>query len=296
MQKLKLLNRIKEIYESGQNVIQYLKEVNQSNKNSIEDILISYDFQAGTYSRGAVKNIEFRKAYGKAVADIINSLGTFKSVLEAGVGEATTLSFVVPNIEPAPKKVFGFDISWSRIKYGNEFLKYRNITNAQLCTADLFHAPFMDSSIDVVYTSHSIEPNGGREEEAIKELLRITKKYLILLEPAYELASPEAQARMLQHGYVTNLYAAAQKLGCEILDYRLFPLTPNPLNPTGIMIIKKDQVNEKNASFACPITKTELELINNVYFSKESLLAYPVVVDIPCLLPQNAIIATHFLK
>jgi len=34
---------------------------------------------------------------------------------------------------------------------------------------------------------------------------------------------------------------------------------------------------------------------NNAFFSKESLLAYPVIEEIPCLLPQNAIVATKFL-
>ncbi|MEZ4935382.1 MAG: hypothetical protein R2788_25015 [Saprospiraceae bacterium] len=55
MQKLKLLNRIKENFESGQNVIQYLKEVNVISKQR-EDILISYDFQAGIYSRSCQKH------------------------------------------------------------------------------------------------------------------------------------------------------------------------------------------------------------------------------------------------
>jgi ubiquinone/menaquinone biosynthesis C-methylase UbiE len=34
---------------------------------------------------------------------------------------------------------------------------------ADLVVADLFHIPFADNSVDVVYTSHSLEPNGGRE-------------------------------------------------------------------------------------------------------------------------------------
>ncbi len=298
MEKLALLKRIKEIYDTGGNIIQHLKGMSHSNNNSIEDILISYDFQAGTYSKGALERIAFRKSYGEAVAKVINGLGKFESVLEVGVGEATTLAFVTPELSPMPKKIFGFDISWSRIKYANEFLEKRGLANnnvIQLFTGDLFNAPLMDSSIDVVYTSHSLEPNGGREEEALRELLRITKKYLVLLEPAYELANQEAKERMLKHGYVTNLYESAQKLGCNILEYRLFPLSSNPANPTGLMIIRKNPLNGTGPDLSCPATKTPLELINGAYFSKESLLAYPVIGGIPCLLPQNAIVATHFM-
>ena len=43
------------------------------------------------------------------------------------------------------------------------------------------------------------------------------------------------------------------------------------------------------------ITKLPLSLTNKHQFCKESLLVYPVINDIPCLLPENAIIATHFL-
>ena len=53
-----------------------------------------------------------------------------------------------------------------------------------------------DKSVDVVYTAHSLEPNGGRELEAVKELLRITSKRLILIEPSYELADKECKIRM----------------------------------------------------------------------------------------------------
>jgi uncharacterized protein YbaR (Trm112 family) len=45
----------------------------------------------------------------------------------------------------------------------------------------------------------------------------------------------------------------------------------------------------------CPITKTDLIKMNDAYYSKESLLAYPIINGTPCLLPNNAIIATHFL-
>ncbi len=37
------------------------------------------------------------------------------------------------------------------------------------------------------------------------------------------------------------------------------------------------------------------EKIRDNYFSKESLLLYPIIEGIPCLLPENAIIATHYL-
>jgi hypothetical protein len=49
MEKLKELNKIKKLYENGGNIIQYLKSMDNNSMNSLEDILISYDFQAGSY-------------------------------------------------------------------------------------------------------------------------------------------------------------------------------------------------------------------------------------------------------
>ncbi|HEY0109663.1 MAG TPA: hypothetical protein VGB67_08560, partial [Fibrella sp.] len=46
---------------------------------------------------------------------------------------------------------------------------------------------------------------------------------------------------------------------------------------------------------ACPHTKARLTAFDDSLFAEESLLAYPKIKSIPCLLPQNALLATHFL-
>ena len=55
----------------------------------------------------------------------------------------------------------------------------------------------------------------------VTECLRVARKAVVLVEPIYELASTEAQARMRHHGYVRRLREAAEALDCEIEDYRL---------------------------------------------------------------------------
>jgi uncharacterized protein YbaR (Trm112 family) len=130
----------------------------------------------------------------------------------------------------------------------------------------------------------------------LEELFRITNKYLILLEPSYEFASDEGKKRMESHGYVKHLYTVAKNLGYKIIEHRLFDLSMNPLNPTGLMIIEKNKDSSNSIEpLACPITQTDLVKYENEYFSPMSLLAYPIIGNIPCLLPQNAIIASHFM-
>jgi ubiquinone/menaquinone biosynthesis C-methylase UbiE/uncharacterized protein YbaR (Trm112 family) len=297
MEKIKDLGVIKEIYQQGENIIQYLKRMNQEQHNSPETILISYDFQAGSYIDNFKKNKDFIERYCAAIADVIKKyISKFESIIEVGVGEATTLASVLKAMKNKPKYSYGFDISWSRIKYARSFIKSQAIDNNFLFVGDLFNIPIKDNSIDVVYTSHSMEPNGGREKEAITELYRIAKQYVILLEPCYELAGDEARNRMRTHGYITNLQQVILELKYNVLEFRLFDLYANPLNPTGLTVIKKNDHDDSKTEnpLACPVTKTDLILDKGSYFSKESLLAYPVIDEIPCLLPGNAIVATHY--
>ncbi len=296
MKKMSILNRIKDLYDRNENIMKYLRSLDASTVNSIEDIAISYDFQAGAYTESYQKDPSVRNEIGYYLAKLIQSLGHCSSLLEAGVGEATTLGPTIKQLTTIPDKCYGFDISWSRIKYARKFLLNEiHLTDAELFVGDLFRTPLKDNSIDIVYTNHSIEPNGGKEREALEELYRITNKYLILLEPSYEFANEQARNRMIEHGYITQLYSAAKELGYDIAEHRLFDVVSNPLNPTGLLIIEKKEHDKIADPLCCPITKTDLIRKNNALFSPESLLAYPIIDQIPCLMQQHAIVATKFL-
>lgn len=297
MEKLKLINSIKLLYQNGGNIIQYLRDIDKRNFNKIEDILISYDFQAGSYVKNFYSNKDFQEKYAKTIGSTINRLGSFNSIMEAGVGEATTLGVMIKYLNQKPRHVFGFDLSWSRLFFAQNFLRDQEVADATLFTSDLFEIALPDNSIDLVYTSHSVEPNGGKEQEALMELYRVTKKYLVLLEPSYQFGSEEAKQRMQRLGYVTNLHETAIDLGYEVIEHRIFDLYNNPLNPTGLLIIKKNSLESESSEpyLACPVTKTKLKNDKDTtLYSEESLLAYPIVKSIPCLLKQNAILATHF--
>lgn len=296
--KLKILKRIKELYANNQNIMAYLRDLDNNQKNTIEDITICYDFQAGSYSAYEKVHPEFRQGYCTRLAEVINRLGIFSSILEVGVGEASTLGSLYKSMSLASAMHwYGIDISWSRIKYAQDYLKFLRIVGTKLFVADLFSLPFKENSIDVVYTSHSLEPNSGREKEALQELYRVANQYIVLLEPAYELSSnEEIRERMRKHGYITGLYQSAKDLGYEVIEHSLFLTDHNPLNPTALMIIKKKAELKVNKPLCCPITHGRLKKYGNVYYSPDSFLAYPVIRSIPCLSPQHAVVAAKFLE
>jgi SAM-dependent methyltransferase len=191
--------------------------------------------------------------------------------------------------------MLGFDISWSRVNAGIDWLIEKGI-NARLFVGDLFHIPFADNSIDVIYTSHSLEPNGGNEYAAIAELMRVARKAVILVEPNYELASEEAKIRMMEHGYVRGLRGVAEELGASIADYGLLKVCGNALNPSGVLALLKQNTEQRIASnglaWQCPLTGSGLAEDVDIFYAKRVGIAYPVMRKIPLLRRQHAVVAS----
>ncbi len=289
----KLIPELKKRYENNENIIDFLKRKFNRDKNTIEDILVSYDLQAGSYVRFAESNSDYLDRYTSSIASVINGLGRFNSILEPGVGEATTFSNVLKKVN-GYDVAYGLDISWSRIKYATDYAAANNVGNASLFTGDIFNLPFKDSSIDLLYTSHALEPNGGKEEELLKELLRVTRKYLVLFEPAFDFASQEGKDRMTRNGYVTRLFDVITEMKLDVKEHRLLDVYANPLNPTGVTVIEKNIMEKTHASeLCCPLTKGQMEKRGDSFYCESSGLSYPIIDGIPCLLSQNAILTIH---
>jgi hypothetical protein len=294
---------LKLLYEQGGNVSAFLRQERGLQNNTDEIIEIAYDLQAGSYiaSMKDPKIVQYKISYTSEIARVISDLVGRDdmlcqplSLMEAGVGEATTLSGVLKNLQ-GEVKGFGFDLSWSRVAYAKNWLEIQGFSNVTLCTGNLFQIPFADNSIDIVYTSHSVEPNGGNEESILRELFRVARKYLVLLEPGYELAGDEARKRMESHGYCRNIKGTCELLGFDVMKHALFPYSLNPLNPTAITIVRKN-CNASLPPFvlACPKYKTPLKWMGGALFSPEALVAYPVIGDIPCLRIENGVFASKY--
>lgn len=298
-ERLAQLRELQEAYKNNENIMALLRTWSGSSSNSLSDILLSYDLQSGSYISQWRSDPQKVSAPHLEYASILNDLGPLGSICEVGVGEATTLCNLLKLLKHKPDQAFGFDISWSRIMYARQFVKDEltatGLKDPHLVVGDLFKTPYKDNAFDVVYTAHSIEPNGGKETEALVELYRIAKKYLVLFEPGYELTqNTQAKLRMEKMGYIRNLHASALALGYDVMRHSLIENPVNPLNPTAALIIKKEPYDTKNDSvLACPIThETLIEQIDS-YICPDGLLAYPKIMGIGCLLQELAVVATH---
>ncbi|AKN33922.1 methyltransferase type 11 [Clostridium carboxidivorans P7] len=305
------MDNLKEMYKNGSNIMEYFRRISNTTSNNYESILYSYDLQSGSYRDNYYNSIlhnmhkdgkkvsieakKFQQEYGSAIADVFNQL-KYSNVLEVGVGEATTLCDVVKNLNNQEINVKGIDISFSRIGYGNIFIKEQEIKNISLGMADMFKLPFADNAFDIVFTSHCIEPNTDRAEEAVNELYRVANKWLILIEPAYDLGNEETKKHMIEHAYCTNLIDVIYKSKLNVVEHKLFGIgTYN--NQAAITIIKKNNENvSSNANWSCPICKKELIKSDGNYFCEDCSTIFPIIKNIPCLTTDSAILGSKYLE
>jgi len=297
------------------NVMQYFRKMSNSEENSLDSILYSYDLQAGSYRdnyyhgynqrahinnrKTTLKTTAFKKLYGKSIADTFNKLG-YSSILEVGVGEATTLCDITKNLDNKEVVINGIDISFSRIGYGNIFLEEQRVNNVVLGVANMFELPFKENSFDIVYTSHCIEPNTNRAKDAVAELYRVAKHYVVLIEPSYILGNNETKKHIKDHAYCNNIIETIYSMNLDVIEHRLFDIGTYD-NQSSIIIIenktnKKSETTLPVTGWCCPVCTTQLTQHNGHYFCQECFLIYPVIKNIPCLLRENGILGSKYLN
>jgi len=289
-----------EAYRNGQNVMATLRGLCGENANTEDIVEIAYDLQSGSYAKYVAGNADYWRAY---CAEIGAVLGPFAApgsrVLDVGTGEMTTLAGVAASAFPDKCDLFACDISFSRIKHGRAFVA-RNLRaglrdRLESFVGNLFRLPFQDASIDVVWTSHALEPNGGRELDALSELFRIARGHVVLCEPSYENNSAEGRARMEALGYVRDLPGWIEKAGGELLDVIAFKNVANPLNPTHAYVCGVPGAVGRpspESPWGCPATRQGLVKKSDCFFSPASKLAYPIIGGIPILREEAAVLAS----
>ncbi len=275
-----------------------MKQESDLNVNTQQIIETAYDLQAGTYVRMLLEDKKVflhKREYGARIAREILSLTDPTSIIEAGVGEGTTLSFVLDQLGRPDIDSHGFDISWSRIAWGKRWLTSQWRGQCHLAVASLLRLPYADSCFDVVYTAHTIEPNGGSEEAILNELYRITSRFLVLIEPGYEFASEEVKLRMDRLGYCRGLAEKATSLGMRVKKHELLGCDVNPMNPSAIIVIEKNaESTPQTPRLVCPNFGDELLDLGDSLYSKRSLRAYPKILGVPCLRCEDAVIASAY--
>ena len=296
------IKEAKKIYKKGGNISSFLKKKYKDTLSLNQIIELSYDLQTGDYIRYFRENPVFAKNYSKELADIIKPFVKKKDVvLDIGSGEFSGLAFLLKYLNIENSNIYAFDISLSRVLKGvqftNIFLK-KNVINPFV--ADIENIPFSDQSIDVITSSHALEPNGTKLKILLKELFRICKGYIILHEPYFEIASKEAKKRMNKYGYIKNIEETIKDLNGKIIDIKIKKYVYTDLNPTACFIIQPPKPKKtkfiNKTYFTIPGTNFKLKKSNGYFLSEETGILFPIIKDIPILVKKSSILATILNK
>ena len=228
--------------------------------------------------------------------------GKYESILDIGTGEMTTLTSILNKIEHTPEKTFAFDISWSRIAKGINYIKQnlKKETSLHAFVGDINAIPLHTNSVSVITSNHALEPNGNNLKNLLSELFRVAKDILILFEPCYEINSDKGKKRMDKLGYIKNIDQTISSAGGTLIEKIKIKNTHNPLNPTMCFIIKPPETHFKRPNqdsiYSLPGTDFSLEKMDNFYFSNDAGLSFPILKEIPILRESSAILSTSLIK
>lgn len=300
------ISSLREAYSRGDNIMALLAE-SDANPNSFEAIQVAYDLQAGSYTK-SVLTPDGGRLKAEFAAALRPHVEGYSSMLDAGVGEATTLTPLLELLPPFAR-VLGYDSSVSRLLWARA-----NITRAgrpvRLFVADTTEIPLPDSSVEVVVSVHSIEPNGGRETELLTELLRVASRRVVLVEPTTRFASAPQLLRMRKMGYCMDLPEKLELLGANIVLHEPWAVNSNPENSAELIVIDVNQASvgpqepdrgeepafETPFGLVAPGSLAELEIADGGLYSRRDGLYFPVVAGLPVLTRRNAVVATQLLE
>ena len=320
MDNISLLREARSVFAQGGNLSHHFRNRHLSEADQLKVIEYAYDLQSGSYTHAVTTDAHVRankQQWGARLAGLLTAYG-IQSAIEAGVGEASTLRYIA-SASPPSMHFAGFDISLSRLCFARQFLNSttrhshteRNATGfgsrsdklksathrTSLFTGDLGAIPVIDNAYDAVLSNHSLESNGGREREILSEMLRVTRRYLILVEPDYERAGDEQKKRMDSFGYVRGLRSHLARLGARVLLDEPWDLNLNPLNAASLIIAEKHQTSHWNEPvdlpLASPFSREPLQCRAGYFYAPDDGMAFPVIDGFPCLLREQGVVATH---
>ena len=296
-----VVEELRKAFARGENIMELLQAHCPDLERS-DIIEIAYEMQAGSYVENARREPSRLIKYAEEMSKHIKGyLFEGESILDCGAGELTTLSALSYEL-PLECQLLACDISLSRLKVGIGYAK----ENAMRCdlvdklkvfAADMSQIPLASNSVDVIITSHALEPNHGSELSLLKEMVRVAQNYLLLFEPSWENGDDAVRKRMKKYGYIRDLPRHIHDAGGELIDVKAVKNPGNDLNPTYCYIVKVGQKeiprSEAMLTYHCPRSGCKLIKKQGYWWSHEGGWAYPEIEGIACLRERNAILMSQ---
>jgi ubiquinone/menaquinone biosynthesis C-methylase UbiE len=266
----------------------FLKEKKIYQKSrSVEEVKLKYEKIAGSYidefydheksEDGTLKKKNFvgfnhheNKIYlikgGSPLDPTINIVSKFcnhhnlKSLIEVGAGELTTLYPVIKKIKNL-NFISALELSPNRLKHGNLFLKEKGIHIDHLIACDASNIPYENNSFDISFTQYCIEQVPQLAKKIIDEMIRISSKYVIIIEPSFQFSNKITKNRILYKGFPMLKDNHFKNLNAKIIYRDGLPFTRYALY-SEITILEKITKNEGKPILRHPTNYKKIELNN----------------------------------
>ena len=135
-----------------------------------------------SWTKSYISQTSINDAHRRPLIEKISNFAPFESILEFGCASGPNLYLLAQRFPET--QLYGIDISEKAIEEGERYFAESNIGNVSLsATSEKSLSNFKDKSIDVVFTDAVLIYFGkDKIEDAIRHLLRIAKKGIVLLE------------------------------------------------------------------------------------------------------------------
>lgn len=281
-----LLAIVSEQYSLGTNINQFLR-ANHPELSEDQIIRLSYEAQAGSYVAERQQNLPGYNQYSRCLSQKISALlPSVSSILDAGCGELTSSLDLIQLL--TSHRYFALDGSFSRLLVARSFLNslvQSKVQNVEFITGSLLNLPFSSNSIDLVFTSHALEPNRTNSSLLISELVRVSRRYICLFEPCYETATQSMKAHMDLHNYARNIHRDCLRHGLTLISSEPILESIDPAtNLTTFSIYTKETTTPVVDSdlFVSPNSvRSNLSVLSDgALYSRSESLIYPCVQNI----------------
>lgn len=149
------------------------------------------------------------------------------SILEVGCGDGNNVAMLKEAFPEA--RVAGCDISDGRIEFAKKYHGERGV-DVELIVGNATQLPYADKSFDVVYSLYCLEHLPVEFPQAVREMLRVAKKKVILIEPVAEYFGPLQKLFVWWNDYIRGLPQFLEREGIVPESVELLSSAANWMN------------------------------------------------------------------
>lgn len=178
-----------------------------------------------------------REQYCHRLGAIFRAHGV-TSILEAGTGDGNNLPLLQERLPKA--RLHGIDISPKRIDFaaGHPIHRELGITFSVASAAAL---PFETGSFDAVFSMYCIENLPREFKNAIREMTRVARKCVVLVEPIPEHRGAAQRIYARASNFVRGLPEFLEKEDLDVVSVELLASAGVPLNMASLITIRPRQ-------------------------------------------------------